>query len=128
MKNSLEGLKLGNLREGELLRIIGKDDRGTSYFDFLVVSPGDEPTCLATVKNENGVYGPTTVFLRGTGYWTTRQQNPTQEFDAFYHRKLSIDYGRIHFGGNLVVIDPESPRRDMYHFVPPVKEIEIYSA
>ncbi len=66
------------LRAGDVLHIqTGKGSEAHRY-TFLVSNEGEWPVCLFTLTKDGSVIGPAPMELHGSGFWTTRRQNPVQ--------------------------------------------------
>jgi len=104
MSKDNDTIHLKDLSQGDLIRAVAGVERDDRYvYDLLVQTPGEKPTVLLSQKNPDGtVVGPTTAFLVGVGRRLTRAQNPVQSGDDM----VTISFGQIFPGGNLIVIDP----------------------
>lgn len=100
-------LDLKEQQQGNSFRTILKDGRNEYRYDPRVIKDGEQPLCLMTQTYPEGQTRPTKVILEGTGFWTTREENPPQ----IQQKAMSIAFGRVMEGGYIVISHPTQRRR-----------------
>jgi len=117
-------IRLASLTEGDLVRAVaGSEPRNTYKYDFLVLKPGEKPTCLFTQTDPKGkITGTLELILEGTGHRLNRNQNPVMDHDG----QVTIFDGLLVKGGTLIVHIPTHPIFERAELMPACTAFEVY--
>lgn len=124
--------ELWQLDVGDVLRVIGGEGDGQYIYDFCVRSADTEPTVTLKQTGPDGTvvhFEDYELILRGSGRWVGREW-PLFRYGQGWtgDKQILIDYGTVHVGGDLVIIDPSRPYNDdkrMAYLQPSVTSLEI---